>query len=77
MFQAVSRVQHHYLKKAQGIRKGTDHDVEAQRWLGVLLYWLDTWAAVFCRDSIPELTEKVWSEVKKRDWKKNAVTGAA
>lgn len=61
---------HHYLKRAQGIRKGEDHEAGIRDAVGDIVIYL----ADFCNvEGIDlELTvDQIWSDVIKRNWNKN------
>lgn len=73
MLLCVSRLQHHYLKAAQGIRgTSSQHSVMGQAWMSALLWEL---ARVAGDAEFLAAVEKTWSRVKLRDWKKDAITG--
>jgi hypothetical protein len=68
----VGRLAHSYLKRAQGIRGNENHREETRRAMVYMMAHLyrmaQSWEKPF--DLIAE-TDKVWQEVKKRDWKKD------
>lgn len=74
IFVCLSKIMHHHLKSAQGIR-GTkeEHDRKARVYLGIMLYELSNLAGG--DDTLLNITKDVWDKVKQRDWKKNATTG--
>jgi hypothetical protein len=72
---SISKVQHHHLKAAQGIRKTEGHEQSGKMWLGRALYWADVYAQITFKDSLLKIVEETWSRVKQRDWKKDAVSG--
>lgn len=75
LLQVLGRLNHHDLKKEQGIRKGEDHDQGIMDALAQIAGFLATLCSMRGWPSIETLVEKTWSKVKLRDWKKNAVTG--
>jgi len=75
MMEELGELSHAYLKREQGIR-GTveEHNAEIKDAVGDIVVYL----ADFCNAENIDLEEtirKTWSEVKKRDWKKNKQTG--
>lgn len=72
---AIGKLCHHDLKKEQGIRKAENHDMGILIQLAVIVAGLRAIVSQYGWPSVEALTETTWLEVKKRDWKKNAVTG--
>jgi NTP pyrophosphatase (non-canonical NTP hydrolase) len=72
----LGKLNHHNLKKEQGIRKGEDHDIGILCRLAGVLNFLRACCRLFDGVTLEDLVEKTWSKVKQRDWKKNATTGA-
>lgn len=79
LLQLIGKLAHHDLKLEQGIRKNEDHEREIKFFLSAILDFLEYVVngldldATF--DTYLDLVEETWNKVKKRDWKKNAVTG--
>jgi hypothetical protein len=74
MLVCIGRLQHHYLKTAQGIRgDAATHDREGQVWLGRLLFEL-AWIAGG-DEEVHRHVASTWAVVRQRDWRKNATSG--
>lgn len=67
---ALGKLAHAYLKTAQGIRKGEDHDAAGRQALVYVVAHLLIRAKSF--DLVDE-TLKTWEVVRLRDWKKDPV----
>lgn len=71
----VGELSHHVLKALQGIRGSKEHHIEQQKdAVGDILIFL----ADFCNKAnfnMQEIIERVWGEVKQRDWSKNKFDG--
>lgn len=71
----VGELSHAFLKKSQGIRVNEDHDEAMKDAVAdTVIYLMD-----FCNVqgySLHQLVHETWEKVGKRDWKKNAATGA-
>lgn len=74
-FRELARAAHHQLKSEQNIRGSKDkHEQEGAAAIRTVLVLLESMAAHFGW-SLMEITTPVWAKVKKRDFKKNALTG--
>jgi NTP pyrophosphatase (non-canonical NTP hydrolase) len=74
MVEEMGELSHAVLKQEQGIRKGEDLRAKEIDSVGDLVVYLADFCC--CRGINLEQTIKdVWSEVKRRDWKKNPVDG--
>lgn len=71
----LGKLNHHDLKKEQGIRKSEDHIGGTLTSLANILNFLRACCLPFKDVTLEDLVEKTWAKVKLRDWKKNAVTG--
>lgn len=69
----VGKTQHHFLKQAQGIRNQENHRFEIMVCVGRIYNAVSAVCDYLGMDLIEE-TQKTWTEVQKRDWKKNPET---
>jgi NTP pyrophosphatase (non-canonical NTP hydrolase) len=70
----VGELSHAYLKRAQGIRKGENHEEAMKDAAADIIVFL----CDFCNAENIDLAstlQEVWNKVSKRDWKVNPVTG--
>jgi hypothetical protein len=71
----VGRIAHHHLKRLQNIRGTHDEHGEMIKYsIGMILTYLDFYCFEQGKDFM-KIVEDTWSEVKKRDWKVNPITG--
>lgn len=71
---AAGKINHHYLKRMQGIRLNEDHNAGLRDGVADLLIFLCDFCNAENIDLEKELVE-TWAKVRQRDWKKCAVTG--
>lgn len=75
LMKVIGQLSHAHLKGEQKIRKGEKHRDKAQLMVGSIVGLL----GVICRKhgkDLTDITGEIWSQVSKRDWRKNAETGA-
>jgi hypothetical protein len=70
----VGRIDHGYLKQAQGIRVGEDHRAEIVDAVGDLLLYVVDFANRLDID-LADALKTTWAEVSARDWQRNKVDG--
>jgi NTP pyrophosphatase (non-canonical NTP hydrolase) len=77
---SLGRIHHHFLKARQGIRTNENHEAELRRWLARLVAVLWDLSDELRPDKempFEALVRLTWQQVRKRNWRADAVRGGA